>query len=244
MAEGQTREIDWTSARIDGGALTVELSGGASKAWKSHFETVLALLDSSQGRWGEVRLGKGTIEVAGVEQGSESDLRHFLESIVLQANTDTAPERPRSSRREMRRAGHRRADDRHLQGLRGERGELELARRPGTEGGRSRESLLDMTRETQSISQPEPLRQPNGSSCLAAYRWLTALSFPRRFAIVQFPNAPLIIAFLASQAPRVLAAPAHPTRERSPIWRWRSGPTWSWWRGSTGSAVCSALPTW
>jgi hypothetical protein len=32
-----------------------------------------------------------------------------------------------------------------------------------------------------------------------AYKTLTTLGFPRRFPIVQFPNLPLIVAFLASQ---------------------------------------------
>jgi hypothetical protein len=44
----------------------------------------------------------------------------------------------------------------------------------------------------------------------AAYRRLTRLAFPRRFPIVQFPNLPLIVAFLASQAGRVVGAGEHP----------------------------------
>jgi hypothetical protein len=32
-----------------------------------------------------------------------------------------------------------------------------------------------------------------------AFKYLTTLGFPRRFPIVQFPNLPLIVAFLASQ---------------------------------------------
>ena len=34
-------------------------------------------------------------------------------------------------------------------------------------------------------------------SAWLAYKRLTKFSFPRRFPIVQFPNLPLIIAFLA-----------------------------------------------
>jgi hypothetical protein len=44
----------------------------------------------------------------------------------------------------------------------------------------------------------------------AAYKYLTGLSFPRRFPIVQFPNLPLIIAFLAGQAGAFLHGSAHP----------------------------------
>jgi hypothetical protein len=38
----------------------------------------------------------------------------------------------------------------------------------------------------------------------AAYRRLTELSFPRRFAIVQFPNLPLIVTLLADAAGKFL----------------------------------------
>jgi hypothetical protein len=42
-----------------------------------------------------------------------------------------------------------------------------------------------------------------------AFKRLTTLGFPRRFPIVQFPNAPLIIAFLASQAAAHVHGPSH-----------------------------------
>jgi hypothetical protein len=42
-----------------------------------------------------------------------------------------------------------------------------------------------------------------------AYKRLTELSFPRRFPIVQFPNLPLIVAFLAGEAGKFLHGSAH-----------------------------------
>jgi hypothetical protein len=42
-----------------------------------------------------------------------------------------------------------------------------------------------------------------------AYKRLTEFSFPRRFPIVQFPNLPLIIAFLAGQGGTFLHGSAH-----------------------------------
>jgi hypothetical protein len=42
-----------------------------------------------------------------------------------------------------------------------------------------------------------------------AYQRLTGLSFPRRFPIVQFPNLPLIVAFLAGEAGKFLDGSAH-----------------------------------
>ena len=43
-----------------------------------------------------------------------------------------------------------------------------------------------------------------------AYGRLTGLSFPRRFPVVQFPNLPLTVAFLAGLAGRVLDSSAYP----------------------------------
>jgi len=42
-----------------------------------------------------------------------------------------------------------------------------------------------------------------------AFKRLTTLGFPRRFPIVQFPNAPLIIAFLSGQAATHIHGPSH-----------------------------------
>lgn len=94
MADPEPRHIDWASAQIEDGTLTVELIGKGSKAWKARFENVLALLDTPHTTWGEVRLHKSTVKVAGVQQGGEPELRHFLESVVLQANSDTQSEAP------------------------------------------------------------------------------------------------------------------------------------------------------
>ena len=44
---------------------------------------------------------------------------------------------------------------------------------------------------------------------VAAVRWVRAFGWPRRFPIVQFPNGPLIIAFLAGQAAMALHGGAH-----------------------------------
>jgi hypothetical protein len=42
-----------------------------------------------------------------------------------------------------------------------------------------------------------------------AYKRLAELSFPRRFPIVQFPNLPLIVAFLSGEAGKFLDGSAH-----------------------------------
>lgn len=89
MAGHAPRQIEWGSAQIQDATLTVELTGTSSKAWSTRFEGVLALLDMPQSNWGEVSVTKKKIKVADVQQGSESELRHLLESIVLQSNSDT-----------------------------------------------------------------------------------------------------------------------------------------------------------
>jgi hypothetical protein len=43
-----------------------------------------------------------------------------------------------------------------------------------------------------------------------AYKRLTQLGFPRRFPIVQFPNLPLIIAFVAGEASGFVHGAQHP----------------------------------
>jgi len=81
-------EIDWSSAAVHGGDVTVDLAGKASKPWLERFEAVRALLGESSGAWDDVKLVKRTIHVHGLEPGAEPDLRHFLESIVVQVNAE------------------------------------------------------------------------------------------------------------------------------------------------------------
>jgi hypothetical protein len=92
MADPEPRQIDWASAQVEGGALSVELTGRASKSWSARFERTLALLDSQHGNWGKVQLDKRRIKVDGLQPGAEEELHHFLESVALQVNSDTQPE--------------------------------------------------------------------------------------------------------------------------------------------------------
>jgi hypothetical protein len=82
------REIDWSSAEVRDGALRVELTGPAAKRWGEHFDGVLALLAQGNGKWGEVTLTMKAVTVDGVSDGSEDELRHLLESVVLQVNSE------------------------------------------------------------------------------------------------------------------------------------------------------------
>jgi hypothetical protein len=87
MAPPERREIDWGTAEIRGSTLTVELTGASSKDWKRRFTGVLGLLEPGSAAWGRVELARRGIAVEQVQEGSEGDLRHHLESVVLEVNS-------------------------------------------------------------------------------------------------------------------------------------------------------------
>lgn len=60
------------------------------------------------------------------------------------------------------------------------------------------------------ISQPDTVLARGLPRMQIALRRITGFGFPRRFPIVQFPNLPLIVAFVSSQTARVLSAPVQP----------------------------------
>lgn len=92
MPNTEPRQIDWASAEVREGTLSVELTGSASKGWSKQFDGVLRLLEQTGGGWEEISLRKKGIEVSAVRAGSEEELRHFLESLVLQVNSDLGGE--------------------------------------------------------------------------------------------------------------------------------------------------------
>ena len=87
-------ELNWSSAEVDNGTLEVELRGERPKGWKRSFERTVALLPG--GEWGKVSLKKSRVRVHGVAEGGEDRLHHFLESVVLQANTAHEPREPKA----------------------------------------------------------------------------------------------------------------------------------------------------
>lgn len=89
-------EIDWSAAEVAGGDLSVPLTGEPSKAWTDRVAEVVERLKRGGGGWDAIDVGRKAIEVKGVQTGAESDLRHFLEGAVMQANADFAPE-PKAS---------------------------------------------------------------------------------------------------------------------------------------------------
>ncbi len=83
--------LDWSTAEVKNGVLSVGLDGERPKGWNKTFAATAAMLGGGS-TWGKVALRKDRIKVTGVTPGVEDKLHHFLESVVLQANTDHAPE--------------------------------------------------------------------------------------------------------------------------------------------------------
>jgi hypothetical protein len=86
-------QIDWASAEVSDGELTVGIVGNVPKGWVARLKALLERLgQTGSERWGPIKVAKGRITVGELAEGAEADLRHLLESAILQANADLAPE--------------------------------------------------------------------------------------------------------------------------------------------------------
>jgi hypothetical protein len=85
--------IDWASAEVAGGGLTVPLAGEANAEWAERVQAVVERLDRPGSAWGAIEVTKAKVTVEAVGAGAEEDLRHLLDGAVQQANADfAAPE--------------------------------------------------------------------------------------------------------------------------------------------------------
>src|SRR3954452_13576962 len=82
-------EIDWSTAEVQDGTLTVELSGDAPEEWSERIPQVVGRLGVRGA--GDVDVDGRQITVADVQQGAESEIRQALEGAVLQAAADHPP---------------------------------------------------------------------------------------------------------------------------------------------------------
>ena len=83
--------LNWATAEVQDGKLTVELEGEVPTGFKKRFQSTVRLLGG--GSWGEIAYRKQAVRVTQVEPGDEEKLRHFLESAVEQANAGFEPTR-------------------------------------------------------------------------------------------------------------------------------------------------------
>lgn len=89
--------LQWSAAEVRSGTLTVPIDGDRPKGWNATFQQTVRLLGG--GAWGDVSLKGPKVTVTDVAEGSEDELRHFLEGVVQQANathvdTDDGDEAP------------------------------------------------------------------------------------------------------------------------------------------------------
>jgi hypothetical protein len=84
--------IDWASAEVRGGDLTVALKGDASAGWVERVQATVERLERPGRGWGATKVTKSKVSVKDVSAGAEQDLRLVLDGAVQQANADFAPE--------------------------------------------------------------------------------------------------------------------------------------------------------
>jgi hypothetical protein len=99
-SEHPQASIDWASAEVRGGELTVALVGEANAEWAERVQAVVERLDRPGSAWGATKVTKAKVTVEAVAAGAEEDLRHLLDGAVQQANADYAPEAPDGTRDE------------------------------------------------------------------------------------------------------------------------------------------------
>jgi hypothetical protein len=87
--------LDWSTAKVKDGTVTVELTEKPATQWVKHFDRTVKLLH--RGNWSEVKLKNKVIRLGVVAAGTEGEVRHFLESLVLEANTTIEPDQHASS---------------------------------------------------------------------------------------------------------------------------------------------------
>jgi hypothetical protein len=78
-------ELDWSSATVTDGKLTVGLSDKPPKKWRESFDRTVGLL--GLGKWKTaLNARKASVEIASVEIGDEERVRRMLEGALLEAN--------------------------------------------------------------------------------------------------------------------------------------------------------------
>jgi hypothetical protein len=89
-------QLNWATADVKDGKLTVSLDGKQPSGWEDIFEKTVRLLGSRD--WDGVKIKKQTVEVQRVAPGTEDKLRHYLESVVEQANAAHRPDEDEKAR--------------------------------------------------------------------------------------------------------------------------------------------------
>jgi hypothetical protein len=81
--------IDWASADVRDGRLTVAFTEKPPKGWTKRLEAAIERLAQHETGWSAIEISKKKLHIDAVQPGAEADLRHLLDSALLQANADT-----------------------------------------------------------------------------------------------------------------------------------------------------------
>ena len=77
-------QVDWASAEVSEGELTVGFTDKAPRRWRDAFQRTAVLLGDDS--WDLHNARSGQVRVSPIHPGEEERVRHFLESLVLEAN--------------------------------------------------------------------------------------------------------------------------------------------------------------
>jgi hypothetical protein len=87
----QPLNLDWSTAEVSEGTLTIALDEKPPKEWRAVFIRTAALLGA--GSWDvSLHAKRGSVEIATVRPGDEERVRQFLEGVMLEANARVADE--------------------------------------------------------------------------------------------------------------------------------------------------------
>ncbi len=78
--------IDWSTARVRGRELTVAFEEATSAAARKHMKALVERLQRPGEPWKAVAVKKDRLIVSEIADGAEEEVRHFLESVVLEAD--------------------------------------------------------------------------------------------------------------------------------------------------------------
>jgi hypothetical protein len=85
-----TGDVDWSTASVEAGRLTVRFAGSPVSAWTERVAEVLDRLERPGAAWGAIKVKRKRLRVKAVQSGAEADLRLLIEGAVRQANADLA----------------------------------------------------------------------------------------------------------------------------------------------------------
>ena len=96
--------IDWGSAEVEEGQLSVRVRPDPDFAFLKVFDTVLIESPTPPGAaaWGQVQFASGRIVVSEVQPGSAAGLEQFLDGVVREADQRVGAERERLERKAER----------------------------------------------------------------------------------------------------------------------------------------------